>query len=126
MIDKQPWPIIKKELLNQNLVSSNHIEKICDLLKIKGSVQQIEQSLKNLKTIRKNDRFKKVIEYFKCLRNYLKYFGILEDDQSHMNHNSGGQSNGVIIFDFSMILENYLNYYSGLIFRLVVPLSQSE
>jgi len=39
MIDKQPWPIIKKELLNQNLVSSNHIEKICDLLKIKGSVQ---------------------------------------------------------------------------------------
>ncbi|CDW86336.1 eukaryotic translation initiation factor 2alpha kinase [Stylonychia lemnae] len=126
MIDKQPWPIIKRELLNQGLVSANHIEKIGDLIKIKGSVQQIEQILKNHKTMRKVDRFKKVIEYFKSLRNYLKYFGILEDDQQAANHSSGGGVTGVLIFDFSMILENYLNYYSGLIFRLVVPLSQVE
>ena len=38
MVDKQPWAIIKKELLSQVLVPSGHIEKIGELIKIKGSV----------------------------------------------------------------------------------------
>lgn len=36
--------------------------------------------LKKIKGIRWQERFKKVIEYFKSIRNYLKYFGVLEED----------------------------------------------
>jgi hypothetical protein len=36
--------------------------------------------IKGLKKVRKLDRFKKVIEYFKSIRNYLKYFGVNEED----------------------------------------------
>lgn len=42
--------------------------------------------------MRKNDRFKKVLEYFKSLRNYLKSYDIYEDDginnQSSQTHSS--------------------------------------
>jgi len=42
MIDKNSWSAIKKELLVLNLVSNSHIEKIGDLLRIRGTLAQVE------------------------------------------------------------------------------------
>lgn len=62
--------------------------------------------------MRKPDRFRAVVEKFKSMRNYLKYFGVDEEDHT-------GQ-NGTLVFDFGLVLENQFAFYSGLIFKVVV------
>ena len=96
--DKYNWTLIKSELINQNLVSNEHADKMGDILKMKGTLKQIEDMINADKKTKKGERFKRVIEYFKSIKNYLKYFGVNEDDQ--------GLQQGVIIFDFGLILEN--------------------
>ena len=78
----------------------------------------IEEQLKKLKGLRKADRFKPVIERFKSMRNYLKYFGVAEEDDN------GGS--GTMVFDFGLVLENQFAYYSGLVFKLTVSNSQPD
>lgn len=56
------------------------MDKIIDLLKIKGNIASIEKQIVSIKQYKKMDRFKKIIDYFKGLRNYLKYYGIHEED----------------------------------------------
>lgn len=46
------------------------------------------------------------------MRNYLKYFGVLEEESEG--------STGSLSFDFGLVLENQLEYYSGLFFKLLV------
>lgn len=64
------------------------------------------------------DRFKSVLSYFKSVSIYLGYFGIQEEDTM--------MQQGVVVFDFGLVLENQLAYYSGLFFKVVVSSSQNE
>ena len=52
--------------------------------------------------MKKPDRFKTVIDRFKSLRNYLKYFTLSEIDSNHKD-----QLNS-FVFDFGLILDNHL------------------
>ena len=62
-------------------MSGEHVDKIGEILKMKGSIKQIEDFIHADKKTKKGERFKRVIEYLKSIRNYLKYFGVNEDDQ---------------------------------------------
>lgn len=52
--------------------------------------------------MKKPDRFKQVIDRFKSLRNYLKYFMLNEIDINHKDQLSA------FVFDFGLILDNHL------------------
>ncbi len=52
--------------------------------------------------MKKPDRFKQVIDRFKSLRNYLKYFMLNEIDIHHKDQLSA------FVFDFGLILDNHL------------------
>eukprot|EP00347_Sterkiella_histriomuscorum_P020704 403336798 len=119
-LDKEPWGNIKKRLIKNDLINQANAERLGEFLKIRGSIAQIEQQIKNNRSMRQVDRFKKVIEYFKSLRNYLKYYEIFEDEGSQ------GNSSGVLQFDLGLFLQSNLMYHSGMIFRLVVPTIQGE
>jgi hypothetical protein len=81
-------------------------------------MEAVEEKLKLVrKRLAKENRFDKVLERFKSIRNYLKYLGVLEED-------SNG-ANGTLTFDFGLVLENQLSYYAGLIFKLVTTTSNS-
>ena len=49
--------------------------KLTELIKIKGSCEQVERQLKQTSKIRKS-RFKKVMDYFRKLEDRLKLFEI--------------------------------------------------
>jgi len=51
-------------------------------MKIRGSVISIEEQLKKARLLKRKDRFKPLLEHFKSLRNYLKYLGVNEEDDS--------------------------------------------
>jgi hypothetical protein len=52
------------------------------------------------------------------MRNYLKYFDVKEEDERNVN--------GTLIFDFGVVLENHMAYYSGLIFKLTIPAASDD
>lgn len=53
--------------------------------------------------MKKPDRFKQVIERFKSLKNYLKYFQMTELEPIMKD-----QQQSAFVFDFGLILDNHL------------------
>lgn len=52
-----------------------------ELVSIRGNLDQVEAQIKLIKKrLAKEDRFEKVLERFKSIRNYLKYFGVEEEE----------------------------------------------
>ena len=52
-----------------------NIDSLIEFLSIRGPLSLVESKLQLLKGhMKKPDRFKQVIERFKSLKNYLKYF----------------------------------------------------
>ena len=79
-------------------------------------MDSVEAQLKMVrKRLGNENRFDKVLERFKSIRNYLKYLGVQEEDSTG--------ANGSLLFDFGLVLENQLSYYAGLIFKLVTSTS---
>jgi hypothetical protein len=81
-------------------------------MSVKGSIAEVEKQLKRVRGLRVKNRFNLLVERFKSLRNYLKYLGVLEEDEI--------QGIGNLTFDFGLVLENQAAYYSGMFFKLVV------
>jgi hypothetical protein len=63
-LDNKQWKEVKKVLINELFIEPANADRMGELLKIRGSI------------VRKADRFKQVVERFKSMRNYLKYFGV--------------------------------------------------
>ena len=79
--EKKSWSQLKRELLEQDFqIGLFLVDKIGELMKIKGPTKKIEDRLKELKGLRFPNRFKKVIEYFNGIRRYLENFGVLQID----------------------------------------------
>jgi len=55
-----------------------NLNKVLDLMKIKGTIEDLVKQVDKLKGIECKKRFYKVIEYFKRLRSTLKMFGVVE------------------------------------------------
>ena len=54
-----------------------------ELVHIRGNLDQVNSQIKHIrKRLAKEDRFDKVLERFKSIRNYLRYFGVEEEEQS--------------------------------------------
>ena len=52
-----------------------------ELIRVRGGIASVEEQVRRIaKGLKRPDRFRAVIERFKCLRNYLKYFGVAEED----------------------------------------------
>ena len=117
-LETKAWLEVKKELTLKNLVDPQYLSKMQELIQIRGNLEQIEAQTRTFRKRQgKEDRFQKILERFKSIRNYLKYFGVYEEDPS-------GQT-GSIVFDFGLVLENQLSYYAGLIFKLVANIATS-
>jgi len=85
---------------------------------LKGNLDHVEGQIKIMKKrLVKENRFDKVLERFKSIRNYLKYLGVCEEDPS-------GNS-GSLVFDFGLVLDKQLNFYSGLFFKLLSTIQTS-
>lgn len=57
------------------------MEKMGELIRVRGGIASVEEQVRRIaKGLKRPDRFRAVIERFKCLRNYLKYFGVAEED----------------------------------------------
>ena len=75
-LDNKQWKEVKKVLINELFIEPANADRMGELLKIRGSIVTVEEQLKRIKGLRKPDRFKQVVERFKSMRNYLKYFGV--------------------------------------------------
>jgi hypothetical protein len=60
------------------------------------------------------------------MRNYLKYFDVKEEDERNVNGTLILQTLLISIFDFGVVLENHMAYYSGLIFKLTIPAASDD
>lgn len=105
-LENKHWKDVRLAL--EKILNDNHIQKISDLTKLKGTISQLEDQLKKLKFLRRPDRFTQVLNHMKSLRNYLKYLSVLEIDS------------GPIYFDFGLFLEDQTRYYSGIFFKVLI------
>ena len=82
-LETKTWNEVKKELSSKNLVEASHLPRVLEIMQIRGTVDQVEAQTRSIKKhLGREDRFQKVIERFKSIRNYLKYFGVQEEDPS--------------------------------------------
>jgi hypothetical protein len=52
-IENKQWKDVKKKLLGASLVDLEHVERMWELLKVRGSISMIEEQLKRMKSLRK-------------------------------------------------------------------------
>ena len=82
-LETKTWNEVKKELSSKNLVEASHLPRVLEIMQIRGTVDQVEAQTRSIKKhLGREDRFQKVIERFKSIRNYLKYFGVQEEDHT--------------------------------------------
>lgn len=98
--------------MQEALVDLASITILEEVMSVRGPIGEVEKQIKRIRGMRVKDRFNILIERFKCLRNYLKYLGVTEEDEN--------QVSGNLIFDLGLVLENQAAYYSGMFFKLVV------
>jgi hypothetical protein len=101
----------------ENFKKRFNSSKLFDLIKIKGTVEQVEKQIKNKSHILCRKRFLTALEYFIRLRDNLAIFGITEKDESKTEPQSlqkGVQvhrqlselkKESVLVFDFGLMLK---------------------
>jgi len=127
-MEEKPWLLVRKELLDLKFsdpdlsqgLSPALVDKMGELLKLKGPIEQMTAKLDQIKHLKSPHRFSKAIEYFKILRKYLKHFAV---NQTESTDNYGT----TFLFDFGLVLEEQINYYAGIFFKLqLVKASSNE
>lgn len=95
---------VKKSLTQDDYMPLQNLDRMSEFLSIRGPLSLVESKLQQMKGhMKKPDRFKQVIERFKSLKNYLKYFQMTELEPIMKD-----QQQSAFVFDFGLILDNHL------------------
>lgn len=104
-LDKSPWEVVKKEMVEEKGQSEEVADRIGEFVKLNGSITEILDILKASEILSTNESAQKGIEEMSVLADYVSAFEI---DQ-------------FISFDLS--LARGLDYYTGLIYEAVTQQS---
>lgn len=102
-LDKEPWAAIAKELVEDKGIAQEAVDKLGKIVYHRGSIGELVAKLESESTFGDNEKARKVLEELKILDEYL---------QISIPKNS-------IVLDLS--LARGLDYYTGLIYEVVVP-----
>jgi len=100
-LDKEPWEIVKKELLDKGL-NEEQTDKLWNYVQLKDSPWELHKKLSENSTIMTNAKAKEALEEMNILFEYLDIYEITD------------------YFVFDLSLARGLDYYTGLIYEAVL------
>jgi histidyl-tRNA synthetase len=100
-LDKEPWEVVKKELLDKGL-DEIQTEKLWSYVQLKGSPKVLLEKLKSNESLMTNTKSKEALEEMETLFDYLEIMNITD----------------YMLFDLS--LARGLDYYTGIIYEAIL------
>ena len=100
-LDKQPWSIVRTEMIDEKGLSEAAADKIGEFVKMRGGVELIKRLLER-EDVQGNQRAKNGLEELELMFGFLELFGIAGD------------------VSFDMSLARGLDYYTGVILEAVL------
>ncbi|GMM30532.1 histidine--tRNA ligase [Martiniozyma asiatica (nom. inval.)] len=104
-LDKSPWEVVKKEMVEEKEQSEEVADKIGEYVKIKGDIRFVLEKLMSDESLMANESAKTGLEEIQTMVEYLEAFGVEN------------------FISFDMSLARGLDYYTGLIYEAVTAQS---
>lgn len=106
-LDKTPWEIVKKEMIDEKNQTEEVADRIGEYVKLSGSVSEMVQKLASDEALLANPSAKAGIDDMKILAEYVKAFDIEK------------------YLSFDLSLARGLDYYTGLIYEAITEASKA-
>jgi histidyl-tRNA synthetase len=107
-LDKESWENVKKEMVEEKGLAEDVADKIGRLVRRSGTINEILEALKSDPELADSQDLKRGLDEMQLLSSYLQAFGATDR----------------VVFDLS--LARGLDYYTGLIFEVVINTSTGK